>query len=187
MRVPRLRKKSTQEQPTAPTQDAAAAPEPASEPAAKPEPSSEAAASPTTIDGLRAWVAQLDRRLGTRFYALAAGTVLALAAGIVAIVLALGIKDDSATKVDLADLRQEVSGVERSATQAAADEVAALSDRVDEIESQLQGLRSGQSSTEQEISVLQDDIADLRDDVSDLRSAANAADTDADADSDTPP
>jgi uncharacterized protein HemX len=128
------------------------------------------AAEPTTLDGLRAWIAQIDRKLGTRFYALGAATVLALAAGIVGIVLVLGVKEDSATNADLDELREELSGVEESASEAAQDEVAALGDRVSQLESQIQSLRSDQTSTDQEISVLQDDIADLRDDVSALES-----------------
>jgi septal ring factor EnvC (AmiA/AmiB activator) len=125
---------------------------------------------PTTFEELRASVAQLDRKLGTRFYALGAATVLALAAGIVGIVLVLGVKEDSATNSDLDQLREEVSGVEESALEAAQDEVAALGDRVSQLESQIQSLRSDQTSTDQEISVLQDDIADLRDDISALES-----------------
>ena len=128
-------------------------------------------AEPTTLDGLRAWVAQLDRRLGTRFYALGAATVLALAAGIVAIVLVLGVKEDSATKSDLDDLREEVAGVERSASQAAEDELSALGDRVSQLESQVQGLRSDQTATDEEISVVQDDIEDLRNDIATLEAA----------------
>jgi septal ring factor EnvC (AmiA/AmiB activator) len=133
-------------------------------------PTGPAAAEPATLEELRASVAQLDRKLGTRFYALGAATVLALAAGIVGIVLALGVKEDSATNSDLDQLREEVSGVEESASEAAQDEVSALGDRVSQLESQIQSLRSDQTSTDQEISVLQDDIADLRDDVSALES-----------------
>ena len=84
--------------------------------------------------------------------------MLALAAGIVAIVLVLGVKDDSATKSDLDQLRDEVAGVEQSASQAAEDDVAALGDRVSQLESQIQSLRSDQTATDREISVLQDDI-----------------------------
>ena len=127
-------------------------------------------AEPTALEGLRAWVAQLDRKLGTRFYALGAATVLALAAGIVGIVLVLGVKEDSATNSDLDQLREELSGVEESASEAAEEEVSALGDRVSQLESQIQSLRSDQTSTDQEISVLQDDIADLRDDISALES-----------------
>jgi uncharacterized protein HemX len=143
----------------------------ADKPATETAPTAEPKAEPTTLDGLRAWVAQIDRKLGTRFYALGAATVLALAAGIVGIVLTLGVKEDSATDADLEDVREEVSGVERSASQAAQEEVATLGDRVSQLETQVQALRSDQTSTDQEISVIQDDIADLRDDVSALESA----------------
>jgi len=123
------------------------------------------------LDGLRAWVAQLDRKLGTRFYALGAATVLGLAAGIVAIVLVLGLKEDSATKSQIEQLRDDVRGVERSASTAADDDVAALDERLAGLESQLEGLRSDQTATGREISVIQDDVSDLRDDVTQLENA----------------
>lgn len=125
----------------------------------------------TTLDGLRAWVAQIDRKLGTRFYALGAATVLALAAGIVGIVLVLGVKEDSATKSDLDRLRDEVAGVEKSASEAAQEDVSALGDRVTQVESQIQSLRSDKTATDEEISVVQDDIEDLRNDISALETA----------------
>ena len=132
------------------------------------------------IDGLRAWVAQLDRKLGVRSYAGGAALVLALAAGIVAIVLVLGVKDDSATTDDLQRLRDEVAGVEESATQAAQDDLAGLTDRVDAMESQVAGLRADTDASAKEIEVVQDDIVDLRDDISALQSAPPADTTDED-------
>ena len=59
------------------------------------------------IDGLRAWLAQVDRKLGIRTYALAAGIVLALAAAAVALVFALQLQEDSATNDDLQALKDE--------------------------------------------------------------------------------
>ena len=137
---------------------------------------------PTTLEGLRAWVAQVDRKLGTRFYALGAATVLALAAGIVAIVLVLGVKEDSATDSDLDQLREELAGVEESASEAAQDDLAALGDRVSQLESQIQALRSDQTSTEHEISVILDDIEDLRNDISALETADTSSSTDGNTD-----
>ena len=96
--------------------------------------------------------------------------MLALAAGIVGIVLVLGVKEDSATEADLDELREEVSGVERVGVGGRPGRVAALGDRVSQLESQIQSLRSDQTSTDQEISVLQDDIDDLRDDITALES-----------------
>ena len=80
------------------------------------------------ISGLRAWIAQVDRKLGIRTYALGAAVVLALAAGIVGVVLAVGAKDDSATKDEVRALRDQVSSVSKEASQAAQDDVASLSE-----------------------------------------------------------
>ena len=153
----------------------------------------EAAASPDPaekLEGVHAWVAQLDRKLATRFYALGAATVLALAAGIVAVVLALGVQDDSATKGQLTELRDQVDDATRSASNAAEDEVADLDERLAEIESEIEAIRSDQGSTDRELSVVQDDVADLRDQIAaveqaqdDAAASDDAADEDAADDS----
>ena len=61
--------------------------------AGQPPPARSRAASPPQsteeqIEGLRAWIAQVDRRLGVRSVAGGVAVVLALAAGIVGVVLA---------------------------------------------------------------------------------------------------
>ena len=141
------------------------------------------------LEGVHAWVAQLDRRLQTRFYALGAATVLALAAGIVAVVLALGVQDDSATKGQLEELRDQVDNATKSASDAAQDDVADLDERLSEIETQLESLRSDQGTTSKEISVVQDDIADLRDQIDAVEQAqddAAASDDASDSGEDSP-
>src|SRR5215208_2601071 len=60
------------------------------------------------IDGLRAWVAQVDRKLGVRTYIGAALTLLALAAAGVALFFALQAKQDSATKSELDSVRSQL-------------------------------------------------------------------------------
>ena len=127
------------------------------------------------LEGVHAWVAQLDRKLQTRFYALAAAAVLALAAGIVAVVLALGVQDDSATKAELEELRDQVDNATKSASAAAQDDVADLDDRLAEIEAQIESLSSDQNTTNREISVVQDDIADLRDQIDAVEQAQEDA------------
>lgn len=144
-------------------------------PAQTPTPATPPADVGERIEGLRAWVAQLDRKLGVRSYAGGAALVLALAAAIVAIVLVLGVKEDSATTAELERLRGEVAGVERSATQAAQDDLAGLTSRVEALESQVASLRSDQDATDKEISVVQDDIVDLRDDIAAIDGGGGAA------------
>jgi uncharacterized protein HemX len=120
---------------------------------------------PERVEGLRGWLAQLDRRIGVRTYAGAAALVLALAAAAVALVLVLQLQDESATDSDIASLRQEIAGVEDAASEAAQEDVASLSDRVAEIDSQISQIASDQDATGREISVIQDDIQDLRDQI----------------------
>jgi septal ring factor EnvC (AmiA/AmiB activator) len=122
----------------------------------------------TTLDGLRAWVAQIDRKLGVRTYAGAAIAVLALAAAAVGLVLTLSLKQDAATDDDVRSLRDQISVVEQSASQAAAQEedVQALEQRLADLEAELDKISSGQTTARRELKVVQDDIAELRDQVS---------------------
>lgn len=127
------------------------------------------------LEGLRAWVARIDRRLGIRSFAGGAAVVLALAAGIVGVVLALSAKDESATKSEVRSLATQVESVQREAAEAAEEDVASLGDRLDALEGRVNTLSGGQRTTEGELSVVQDDIEDLRDQVSDLERAPAAA------------
>jgi septal ring factor EnvC (AmiA/AmiB activator) len=167
----------------------AGAPPPPEEQVKTPQEAAASADPAEKLEGVHAWVAQLDRKLQTRFYALAAAAVLALAAGIVAVVLALGVQDDSAKKSELAELRDQVDNATKSASDAAQDDVAELADRLSEIESQIESIASGQSTTDKELSVVQDDIADLSDQIDAVEQAqedAAATDDTADTDEETP-
>src|SRR5687767_8048030 len=119
---------------------------PPPEPEVKTPQEAAASADPAEkLEGVHAWVAQLDRKLSTRFYALGAAAVLALAAGIVAVVLALGVQDDSATKAQLTELRDQVDNATKSASDAAQDDVVELDSRLAEVESQIEQIQGAQS------------------------------------------
>jgi uncharacterized protein HemX len=136
-------------------------------------------AAPQTVDqqleGLRAWLAQLDRRLGVRSLAGALALVLALAAGIVGVVLAIGAKDESATKSEVQTLSERVSASTKEATRAAQDDLSTLSDRLDALESSVSTIASGQRTSDSELKVAQDDIDELRGQISDLKGEVDAA------------
>ena len=125
----------------------------------------------STIEGLRAWIAQVDRKLGIRTYAGAAALVLALAAGIVGVVLATSAKDESATKEEVQTLRAEFEAGQQEAVTSAEDEINSLLERVEALEARVNAVSSDQRTAETELTVVQDDIADLRTQISDLRSA----------------
>jgi uncharacterized protein HemX len=128
------------------------------------------------LEGLRAWVAQIDRKLGIRTVAGALALVLALAAGIVGVVLALSAKDESATKGEVRSLASQLESVQREAAEAAEEDVASVLDRLDALEGRVNTIAGGQRTTESELSVVQDDIEDLRTEVADIERAP-AADT----------
>lgn len=164
---------------------------PPPEPEVKTPQEAAASADPAEkLEGVHAWVAQLDRKLSTRFYALGAAAVLALAAGIVAVVLALGVQDDSATKAQLTELRDQVDNATKSASDAAQDDVAELDARLAEVESQIEQIQGAQSASTRELSVVQDDVADLREQIDAVEQAqddaAASADDEPDTDEDSP-
>jgi hypothetical protein len=112
--------------------------------------------------GLRAWLAQLDRKLGIRTYIGLALAVLALAAGGAALYLTLTLKQDAATKSDVNALRDQVSGVAQSATQAAQDSVNSLDQRLTQLESEVGKLSTTQKTSKRELRAVQSDIRQLR-------------------------
>ena len=88
------------------------------------------------LDGIRAWLADIDRKLGTRTYAGAAAVVLALAAAIVALVLAIDARDNSAGQGDVERLETQISEVaERAgAAQSTGQDVSSLESRIAALE-----------------------------------------------------
>lgn len=125
------------------------------------------------IEGLRAWIAQVDRKLGVRTYVGAAVAVLALAAAAVGLVLTLTLKQDAATEGDLTSLRDQISAVEQSASQAAQEDVQGLDRRLTELEDEVNRLSTGQTTTRRELRVVQDDIKELRSQVSSAGSSSD--------------
>jgi polyhydroxyalkanoate synthesis regulator phasin len=120
------------------------------------------------IDGLRAWLAQVDRRLGIRTYAIGAAAVLALAAGIVGVVLAVNAKEESATQDEVQALRSDLRAVEQEAAAAAEEQVSELVDRVGTLERQVSRLSREQTMSGRELRAFEEEIDDLRDQIADL-------------------
>ena len=143
-----------------------------SKPSGTPQPAQPAAAHQAPadpqerIDGLRAWIAQVDRKLGVRTYVGAAVAVLALAAAAVGLVLTLTLKQDAATESDFDSLRGLITAVEQSASEAAQEDVQGFDRRLAELEDEVNRLSTAQTTTRRELKVVQDDIKELRSQVS---------------------
>ncbi len=110
-----------------------------------------------------------------RTYVGAAVAVLALAAAAVGLVLTLTLKQDAATEDDLSSLRDQLSAVEQSASEAAQEDVQGLDRRLAELEDEVNRLSTGQTTTRRELKVVQDDIKELRSQVSSAGSSSDGA------------
>lgn len=145
----------------------------ASEP--RPAPGSRPATAEHAVVPVEERLARLERRLSIRSVALGAAVVLALAAGIVGVVLALGAKDESATKNEVRALRDQVEAVQQEAAKSTEQDVATLTDRLEALEGRVNTIAGGQRTAESELSVVQNDIDELRSQISDLESAGTAS------------
>jgi uncharacterized protein HemX len=170
---------ATGSEPTVGAQPAAESKPAGAQPAAGAQPGVDAkpALPPTTeerLETLEASVTRVERKLGVRSYAGGAALVLALAAGIVGVVLAVSAKDESATKADARSLHDQIESVQRQAATAAEDDIATLNDRLDALEGRVNTVASSQRTSDSELSVVQDDIDDLRNQISDLERTAGS-------------
>jgi uncharacterized protein HemX len=116
--------------------------------------------------GLRAWLAETDRKLGFRTYIGAALVVLAVAAAAVALVLTLSLKRDSPTQDEVDSLRDQLSVVQLSAAQAAQRGAESVNQRLTALEGRIDKLEADQTTSKRELQVVQDDIKELRSQVS---------------------
>jgi len=130
---------------------------------------------PLDAEGQRDWIAQVDRKLGTRTWAGAVLLVLALAAAIVALVIAFDARDNAATKDELDQVTEQLTGIAEDASQAGdlQKSIDALSGRLDSLEDEVSGLSSSGSDVDERIGVVEDDIEDLRQQLADLAETAS--------------
>ncbi|MEO7198273.1 MAG: hypothetical protein ABIZ50_07340 [Solirubrobacterales bacterium] len=125
-----------------------------------------AATRPLGIDGLRSWIAEVERKLGLRTYVGTAAVVLALATSIVAIVLAVDARDNSASNDDLNRISSEIS------TQSGATDLTALDQRLAALQAQVDALAPTGGGTDEQLSAIEDTLDELSGRVKDLESAS---------------
>ncbi|HSI81962.1 MAG TPA: hypothetical protein VK919_15080, partial [Solirubrobacterales bacterium] len=109
-----------------------------------------------------------ERKLAIRTYALGAATVLALAAGIVAIVLLLGLREDSATNEDVEALNERIGLVQQEAESAVEAQLSEVAGEVETLQQRVSRLADEGTATDRDIQVLEGDLDDLREQLVDL-------------------
>jgi hypothetical protein len=155
-----------------------AGPAPTSPPVTKPPGRIPPPGAPTTmpprptLEGLRAWLATLDRRLGIRTYLGIAAVILALAASAVAIVLAIDARDNSADNDDLNAISERVNELDGGTTDTGLTD-ASIEARLTALEDQISNADDGAggAATAQRLDVLENDVEELRSQLDDLESS----------------
>lgn len=126
-----------------------------------------------TLEGLRAWLATLDRKVGLRTYLGIAALILALATSAVAIVLAIDARDNSASNDDLNAISERVNELD-AASEIDPAAIEGIEARLTSIEDQLSdaGASAGDGDTAERLDVLEDDIEELRGQISELETGS---------------
>jgi chromosome segregation ATPase len=137
--------------------------------AGRPEPATGEHPEGQGLDGIRAWLAQLDRHLRLRTLAGAAIGLVALVAAGAGIYLALDAKDEAATVSDINEVRTKITEVEQAALRAACEDVESFRTRVDNLEALIRSQQAAGRRNRSELQVAGDDISDLRRQISALR------------------
>jgi septal ring factor EnvC (AmiA/AmiB activator) len=134
-------------------------------------------AAPTDLEGQRAWIADLDRKLTTRSYIGAAAAVMALAAAIVAIVLAVDTRENSASKGDVKRIEQQIGGIAADASTAEDAQAAidSLSERIDALQDTVDAATGAGDQQSKRLDVVEGDIEDLRQQIDSLDSGGTGS------------
>jgi len=122
------------------------------------------------VDGLQAWLAALDHRVGVRTYAGAAAAVLSLTIAIVALVLALQTPSDAVTQRQLDAVDASSSAAERQAANTASEEIAGLKSRIRDLEREVSRNADDIDATDRQVDAVKSDINELRREISSLSS-----------------
>jgi hypothetical protein len=101
-----------------------------------------------SLEGLRAWIGEVERKLGLRTRVFLALTVIAIGISGAALYLAIDVRDDSVSKDDVQKLQQEL-GAAQAGTSASAPEVSRLEAEVTALQSEVEQLKSNSGSAEE--------------------------------------
>lgn len=135
-----------------------------------PPPGFEPDAEEASDSEIRDLLQRIDHKLGVRSYAGGLAIVIALAGAIIAIVLALGARDEGATKNQLQSLKTDLAQASKEATKNAEHKVARLGDTVDEMSGAIEELRGTGAANATDIDGIQADLDDIKGQISDLQS-----------------
>ncbi len=132
------------------------------------------------IDGLRAWLAQLDHTVTVRTWVLGIVMLLTLAVAVAGLVIGLQLRGDHVGEDDLDDLSARITAIESQVSSLAnapaptyGDELTQLGDRVDNLARRIRRVDNAQEANGSELGDLDDRVGGLGDDLDDLSGRAD--------------
>lgn len=137
-------------------------------------------AGPGGLDGIRAWLSELERKMRIRSWIAIGLALVGIGLGVAGLLIAQNTRDDAATEEDLNEVRTKITTVEQSAQQAASEDIAAFSRRLDALEQKVAAQGEQIDRNRSEIRVNDDDIEDLRGDLADLADRVSGLESEAD-------
>jgi hypothetical protein len=94
-----------------------------------------------SIDGLRAWIGEVERKLAMRTRVFLVLAAIAIGAAGAALYLAVDTRNDAVSEGDVQELQQQLEGqIQQTGTGGASPEVSALESRIQALESQVDSL-----------------------------------------------
>jgi septal ring factor EnvC (AmiA/AmiB activator) len=116
---------------------------------------------------MRSWVAQLDRRLGIRTYIFGAMLLLSIAASVLAIVLAVDARDNSASDDDINSIEDQLATIAEQASGGTEvqSELDSIDLRLSALEDQQSGTAAAGGIDEERIAAIEADIEELQNEV----------------------
>lgn len=146
------------------------------------------------IDGLRAWLSQLDHTVTVRTWILGLLLLLTLAVAVAGLVIGLQARDSQIDAGEINRLDDRIEAVETNIAtlQAAAAETlegdfATVTEELDKLRRQINNLKDSQEATDSELTALNDEITDLTGQISDLETRIDELQEEIDAIEQQPP
>jgi len=111
------------------------------------------------LEGMQGWMAEIERRQGRMTYFGAAACGLAVLAAAAALYLALSVRSDSATKDDLDELQEQVSGIQQEVKQATETELKGVNETLGSLDQRIEDLKQKQAQDAEDIAQLQNRVS----------------------------
>jgi TolA-binding protein len=111
------------------------------------------------VEGIQGWMAEMERRQGRMMYFGAAACVLAALAAAAALYIALSTQSDSATKDDVDQLQEQVTGIQQQVKRATETQLKGVNETLGSLDQRVEDLKQKQAQDAKDITALEEQVA----------------------------